>query len=57
MTEVLERVTTSRPAPTPVSSAPPVSEEINPAITCPDGTYYRKSFDELGWSTTMCKGR
>lgn len=31
--------------------------EINPAITCPDGTYYRKSFEELGFSTTMCKGQ
>jgi hypothetical protein len=31
--------------------------EVNPEITCPDGTYYRKSFDELGFSTTMCRGR
>jgi hypothetical protein len=31
--------------------------EVNAAITCPDGTYYRKSFEELGWSTTMCKGQ
>jgi hypothetical protein len=31
--------------------------EVNPAITCPDGTYYRKTFDELGFSTTMCRGQ
>jgi len=31
--------------------------EINPKITCPDGTYYRKTIDELGFSTTMCKGQ
>lgn len=31
--------------------------EVNAAITCPDGTYYRKSFDDLGFSTTMCRGQ
>ena len=34
-----------------------VFSEINPKISCPDGTYYRKSIDELGFSPTMCKGQ
>jgi hypothetical protein len=30
--------------------------EINPAITCPDGTYYTKSNEEYGLSPTTCRG-
>jgi hypothetical protein len=33
-----------------------VFSNINPAITCPDGTYNMVTIDELGWSPTMCKG-
>jgi hypothetical protein len=29
--------------------------EINPAITCPDGTYYRIPLEKLGYKTTTCK--
>jgi hypothetical protein len=28
--------------------------EVSPALPCPDGTYYTKSYKELGWSKTMC---
>jgi hypothetical protein len=31
-----------------------VFSEINPAITCPDGTYHMKPMDELGLSPTLC---
>jgi hypothetical protein len=29
--------------------------EINPAITCPDGTYYRIPLEKIGYKTTTCK--
>ncbi|MGH9025588.1 MAG: hypothetical protein ACRDWD_05635 [Acidimicrobiia bacterium] len=29
--------------------------EVSPALRCPDGTYYTKSYRELGWSKTLCK--
>ena len=31
--------------------------EINPAITCPDGTYYRIPLDEIGYKTTTCRNQ
>jgi hypothetical protein len=33
-----------------------VFSNINPKLTCPDGTYNMVTIDELGWSPTMCKG-
>jgi len=32
-----------------------VFSEINPAITCPDGTYHRIGLAELGFRTTTCR--
>jgi hypothetical protein len=33
-----------------------IFSEVNPAITCPDGTYYMKPLDEYGLSPTACRG-
>jgi hypothetical protein len=32
-----------------------VFSEVSPALACPDGTYYTKSWEELGFSKTLCK--
>ena len=32
-----------------------VFSNINPKLKCPDGTYYMKTIDELGFSPTLCK--
>ena len=32
-----------------------VFSEINPAITCPDGTYHRVGLEEVGFLTSTCK--
>lgn len=32
-----------------------IFSEINPALTCPDGTYYTKPIEDLGFSTTLCR--
>jgi hypothetical protein len=33
-----------------------IFSEVNPAITCPDGTYFMKPVDEYGLSPTVCRG-
>lgn len=32
-----------------------VFSEVSPALPCPDGTYYTKPIEELGWSKTLCR--
>jgi hypothetical protein len=32
-----------------------VFSEVNPAITCPDGTYHRVGLEEVGFLTSTCK--
>jgi len=31
-----------------------VFNEVNPALTCADGTYYTKPIEELGTSLSLC---
>lgn len=33
-----------------------IFRDLNPAITCPDGTYFVKPVEQLGSSTTLCRG-